>query len=69
MLKHAVVILYIQLLEKLLPTRPDRPEVNEEHEVVELHPYHGSSASGPGEDDDDDDEMGGGGPKVQCAHQ
>lgn len=66
------------MLEKLLPARPPKAELSEDHEEVELHAYqgstgsHGGGASGSRYDvDDDDDEMGGGHgePKVQCAHQ
>lgn len=66
----------LQLLEKLLPTKPDEPGIGPEDEEVDMIDMEGTRGFESGgrkdaynEDDSDDDEGMAGGHRVGCAQQ
>lgn len=68
------MFLFLQKLESLLPSRPEREiptgEDVEEVDLVEFDESRGGRRRNrDAYNEDDEDEEGGHGPRVQCAHQ
>ncbi|XP_067937957.1 dnaJ homolog subfamily A member 2-like [Watersipora subatra] len=61
----------LKMLELLLPKRPPRTAITDDHEEVEMHCYSASAQAGHHGEMDEDDEMRGHGhgTNMQCAHQ
>lgn len=63
-------LIFLQLLEQLLPSKPRSPSYDEETvEEVDLMAYEDFSSAGQAAYDESDDEEQGAGPRVGCAQQ